>query len=58
MSEKGVMPDPPGIRKFILHQDDFIEWVLQNTNDVVDVFRVYVGENYVLVGIDRNTPRT
>ena len=52
---KGMLPTKDEILKHMkqetLSQDDFIEWILHNTNEDCE-FRVYKAENYVLVGID------
>ena len=52
---KGLLPTKEEILKSMkqetLCQDDFIEWILHNTNEDCE-FRVYHTEKYVSVGID------
>ncbi len=50
---KGILPekDDTKINQQTLCQDDFIEWVLQNTNEETE-FRVHQTKHYTVVGID------
>lgn len=40
------------VTKEILCQDDFIEWILRNTNEDSE-FRVYITKHSIQVGIDK-----
>ena len=46
------MPEHDEVKKLTLNQDDFIEWVLKNTNDKKAEFRIYQGKHHTIVGID------
>ena len=48
---KGILPDRINVSQQTLAQDDFIEWVLQNTKEETE-FRINRTEHYVSVGID------
>ncbi len=48
---KGILPDNIKIDQQTLCQDDFIEWVLQNTKEETE-FKVYHTKHYIMVGID------
>ena len=51
---KGIQPAdkiPKPTKHETLCRDDFIEWILHNTNEDCE-FRVHKAKNYVLVGID------
>ena len=49
----GKMPETTEMDKFVMGQDEFIEWILKNTNELLSEFRVYRSKNYILVGIDK-----
>ncbi len=51
---KGQVPEHHVAEELVLNQDDFIEWILKNTNDGKAVFRVHNHKNYLLVGIDKD----
>ena len=49
----GKMPETTEMEKLVMGQDEFIEWILKNTNELLSEFRVYSSKNYTLVGIDK-----
>lgn len=49
----GKIPETNKVDKFVMGQDDFIEWILKNTNELQSEFRVYRRKNYIMVGIDK-----
>ena len=50
---KGILSSKDDIKveHLTLAQDEFIEWVLQNTKEDTE-FRVYQTKHYTMVGID------
>ena len=50
-----VLNNNPPVDKLTLCQDDFIEWVLRNTQEETE-FRIYKSHNYMMVGINRKEP--
>ena len=40
------------VKKQTLTQEDFIDWILKNTDDLKSEFRVYQTKYHIMVGID------